>query len=1327
MFGYLFSRRHSVSSSAFPRKRNRQGPQRSWRPHVECLEDRAVPTVYTVNTLADFSAATAPDATHLSLREALQAANTNAPVTVNSTVVAPAGAADGDTIVFDAVLGAGTITLVQALGQLTITDDVTIDGSTGASSQVTIDGGGTSRIFNIAVNPPIGSVQTVRLANLTLNNGNAGANGNGGALLIADGQDVSLTNVTVQNSTALSGGGIYSGIDTLTIGNSTITANSATSTTAGQGGGGLFANGGTVTINKSTISANEIAGVADGGGIFFADGTLNVVDSSVANNNTTLTNGHPDGDSGGGIYLEGGITTLSGVTLNGNKINGNGGGLMHQFGGQVTILGGTVSANYASGGRGFAFPGGGGVFVDYSGRLSMTGTTLDGNTAGVGSGGLSLEGLVQEANGIFVGASADLTDTTFSNNTGNAITVGDSCHLTASNLTLTGNTGGGLRVSDLGTATVQNGTIQGNTTTQDGGGLWTERYAVVSLTNVTIGGTSAAQANTAAHGGGIYSGDSTLTLNQCSVVGNSATTAGGGLYFTDFPQSTYAPVTIINTTIASNQGGGIAVQPGNVALVSVTLAGNTGGVGLFIDTSGQVSAANSIFAGNTAPANGLGATDIFGPLTSYDYNLIQNTSGAVISGRTTHNITGQDPLLGQLGFNGGGTPSRLPQPGSPVLDAGNPGVVPVDQLGTPRPQGLANDIGAVEVPTATQTFAGLRPGNQLVFFNSANPGQVTGTETITGLLPGETMVGIDVRPSDGQLYAVTNLNNIYTVNRAIALPTAVATLSAGFNDSQAVALDSTLGLYVDGSGYFENSGGGGVKWLRGDRNQFGNPWYVLFPNGTFVAWDGGYNTSGPTGKVLANLGTNLFKNPDILLGASTVTLNAAQTAEAQQLDQSLGLYVDARGFFEDSGGVKWLRGILNDSGNPWYFLRRNRLVTGTIVSVDLVAWDGGYGSDGAPSGKVLNQVPFDPALYLHPQLLSGASTVTLNAAQTVEAEFFKETLGLYEDAHGFYENYGAQAVKWLRGVKNQFGNPWYWLRPDGSVGAWDGGSGPSGATLFQFDAALYLKAELLFQAAATPLNRFDAEAAVQLDQQWGLYEDTQGFYDDSGTAKWLRGVPNQFGNIWYWLKPDGSFGAWDTGAGASGPVLHSFEPRVFREPELLFDAFSEALAGLAVPANTSFGVAFNPASDKLQIVTSNQLNLQVNVSTGQTTIAGDLSYGNATVPDVVTAAFSNNLSTARTTTLYGIDAATDQLVMIDPASGTLTAVGPLGVDTSNVAGLDIVGLNTAYAVLTVNGTEGLYSTNLSTGAATLVGNLAVTGITDIAALTPAQVRQVSGG
>ncbi|OJX65648.1 MAG: hypothetical protein BGO95_02000 [Micrococcales bacterium 73-13] len=73
-----------------------------------------------------------------------------------------------------------------------------------------------------------------------------------------------------------------------------------------------------------------------------------------------------------------------------------------------------------------------------------------------------------------------------------------------------------------------------------------------------------------------------------------------------------------------------------------------------------------------------------------------------------------DPDLGPLAANGGPTPTHLPLPGSPVVDAGDPAFAPppaADQRGLARVSGTAIDIGAAEAqfpdaPTGLTPTAG---------------------------------------------------------------------------------------------------------------------------------------------------------------------------------------------------------------------------------------------------------------------------------------------------------------------------------------------------------------------------------------------------------------------------------------------------------------------------------------------------------------------------------------------------------------------------------------------------------------------------------------------
>jgi hypothetical protein len=92
--------------------------------------------------------------------------------------------------------------------------------------------------------------------------------------------------------------------------------------------------------------------------------------------------------------------------------------------------------------------------------------------------------------------------------------------------------------------------------------------------------------------------------------------------------------------------------------------------------------------------------------TSHGFNFSDDTSCGFTAATDKQN--GADPKLGALANNGGGTSTRLPQPGSPLIDAiptgscqadGASGIT-TDQRGVTRPQGPGCDIGAVEVEVA---------------------------------------------------------------------------------------------------------------------------------------------------------------------------------------------------------------------------------------------------------------------------------------------------------------------------------------------------------------------------------------------------------------------------------------------------------------------------------------------------------------------------------------------------------------------------------------------------------------------------------------------------
>ena len=145
------------------------------------------------------------------------------------------------------------------------------------------------------------------------------------------------------------------------------------------------------------------------------------------------------------------------------------------------------------------------------------------------------------------------------------------------------------------------------------------------------------------------------------------------------------------------------------------------------------------------------------------------------------------------------------------------------------------------------------------------------------------------------------------------------------------------------------------------------------------------------------------------------------------------------------------------------------------------------------------------------------------------------------------------------------------------------------------------------------------------------------------------------------------------------------------------------VAGAFTLSGTDFGFDFNPTVDRIRVVSNTGQNLRLNPGTGA--LAATDTPLNPGVPNVNAAAYTNNFAGATTTTLYDIDTTTNSLYTQNPPNnGTLVLVGPLGVVSTNSTGFDISPFGgPAYAALTVGGVSGLYTINLGTGAATLVG------------------------
>jgi len=166
-------------------------------------------------------------------------------------------------------------------------------------------------------------------------------------------------------------------------------------------------------------------------------------------------------------------------------------------------------------------------------------------------------------------------------------------------------------------------------------------------------------------------------------------------------------------------------------------------------------------------------------------------------------------------------------------------------------------------------------------------------------------------------------------------------------------------------------------------------------------------------------------------------------------------------------------------------------------------------------------------------------------------------------------------------------------------------------------------------------------------------------------------------------------------------------------------SFVAALSSPVLTAGLSWGFDFNPVADyaggsSLRLIGAGGGNYAINVNTGAVTTATSVPTG------FTGAAYTNSNTTGApaSTGLYYLNSATNTLGFAATAfnNPTITTVGSLGVDVLSANGFEILGNGMAYAALNIdNGSlaTGLYSINLTTGAATLMGQFTgtLTGLT----------------
>jgi CSLREA domain-containing protein len=741
----------------------------------------------TVNNLTD-PASTSGNG-FCTLREAIDNANA-ASDTSGGDCAAGTGT---DTINFSV---SGKITLTSTLPAIANSSpgSLTIDGT---GQTITIDGDDSFQVLQV------NSGATLSLNSLTIANGNQGA-GDGGAIYNS-GTSLTITNCTFSGNSSNDDGGTFggaifsSGGSVLTVDRSVFSSNSAG---ANGSGGAIAVLTGPISITNSVFSDNQ---ASIGGGIFQVDAenTLTVGNSTFSNNSALS-----DGTANGGAIdcLSGTITNSNFIrnsaTTNGGGVNctnaaisgstfsGNvarfGGGIIDGGDGLITVTNSTFSGNSGSG----PDNAGGGIYVENS-TLTVTNSTFSGDSAGAGGSIYNNASIVTITNSVLAGSSGgncaavDETITNggynisddatcgFGTSTGaNGKTIGDSVNPLLAPAGLQNNGGPTQTIAlQAGSPAIAAVPLAQCTVTTDQRGdprpgvgynacdVGAYEFAAIVVNTLSDSSPSSdhlcslreAINNTNSPGTDTTGGDcatgigsdvikfsvsGTITLgSRLPGMGSidSVTIDGSGQTITIDGANSFqvlgvssggAPITLQNLTIAHGNtlpaaiGGGI-LNGGNLTISNCTLSNNSAisGGAIYNEEAATLTVTNSTFSGNFAdqgPANtGAGIENFDGTVTIADSTFSGNSgaNGGGIdteSGSTTtifgsvfsDNSGGNCSVLGGVGIADGGYNisdddscgfgSSIAANGDAIGDGVSDAHVTLD------PSGLANNGGPTE-------------------------------------------------------------------------------------------------------------------------------------------------------------------------------------------------------------------------------------------------------------------------------------------------------------------------------------------------------------------------------------------------------------------------------------------------------------------------------------------------------------------------------------------------------------------------------------------------------------------------------------------------------
>ncbi len=550
------------------------------------------------------------------------------------------------------------------------------------------------------------------------------------------------------------------------------------------GHGGNPSASGTSSSSSSSFAGSFQVGIASGGAIYVAGGSVTMYSQDVSND---LAN------YGGAIFNRAGTVNGSGLTMKSDSAE-SGGAVVNSFGGAMKIKSGHLSGNVATQGvDGYAF-GSSTSFVGVKGsragailnrgHLNLSDVTVANNSAKFGGGILNQSGAivgssldvngnkaVTRGGGIYsLKGSLTIDGGQISHNTVSAtgsspsvaIGSGGGIDMVSATATITGMTisansaraGGGLYVSS-GSATINGSDIDSNFARQSGGAIYglgtisidggkvennTARIdggAIDNFDSLTIKDGTTLSGDFAGSDGGAIKNAGTVSLTTVTITGNSAFSLGGGI-------DNGGNMTILSSDLASNQadkGGGIfdvgALTLKNADTLSLNAASLSGG-GIYEDSGGRVNATGLSLLTNTAEnGNGGGIYDQRGALT-------------IVGGEVSSNVA-EKKLANSAGWGGG------------VYDTGGK----VSLSNTPVEGNSAISGGGLYVGTGSMSLAGETiDDNTAVQFGGGILSQ--GTLTLA-----TTTVTVNVAQQDDgggieSLGKLTMSNSVLSQNSAVA-------------------------------------------------------------------------------------------------------------------------------------------------------------------------------------------------------------------------------------------------------------------------------------------------------------------------------------------------------------------------------------------------------------------------------------------------------------------------------------------------------------------------------------------------------------------------------